>query len=92
MHHRDVIREDHNGFFKLVLAIDHVMFGSPEQQAESSGATPVAQLACREAVYTANITSDAAVLLSDIMKTVFNITLNWCDKADLKEVSYTFMF
>ena len=64
------------------------MFGSPEQQPESSGATPVAELACRETVYIANITSDAAVLLSDIMKTVFNITLNWCDKSDLKEVSY----
>ena len=88
VHHRNVIRDDHNGFYKLVSAIDYVICGSPEQPSESSAAAPVAQLACRETVYTANITSDAAVLLSDIMKTVFSITLNWCDKDNLNEVKF----
>lgn len=91
MHHRNVVRDDHNGLYKLVLAVDHVMFGNAEQpashQTESDDATPLAQLVCRETVYTANITSGSAVLLSDIMKTVFNITLSWGDKANLSDVS-----
>lgn len=91
MHHRNVVRDEHNGFYKLVLAVDHVMFGSTEQpsshQTESHDATSLAQLVCRETVYTANIPSDSAVLLSDIMKTVFNITLNWCNKENLSDVS-----
>ena len=91
MHYRDAVRDDHNGLYKLVLAVDHVMFGNAEQpashQTESDDATPLAQLVCRETVYTADIACDSAVLLSDIMKTVFNITLNWCDKANLSDVS-----
>lgn len=86
---RNAIRDDHNGFYKIVSAIDYVMFESgvqPSHHSELNGATPVAQLICRETIYTANISDDSAVLLSDIMKTVFNITLNWCDKEDLNEV------
>lgn len=90
MHHRSVVRDDHKGLYKIVAAIDYVMFGSSEQpchQPESNGATPLTQLICRETVYIVNITSDSAVLLSDMLKTIFNITLNWCDKEKLDEVS-----
>ena len=72
----------------MVSAIDYVMFDNGHQQPESNVPFPAACLVCREKVYTANITSDAAVLLSDIMKTIFNITLNWYDKEDLNEVRF----
>jgi len=67
------------------------MFGStqPCHQPESSAPTPVPQLVCREAVYTVNITNDSVILLSDIMKTVFNITLSWCDNENLNEVKFS---
>ena len=87
IHRRNVIRDDHNGFYKIVSAIDYVMFGSHEQQPETS-----AQLTSRETVYTADISNDTAILLSDIMKIVFNITLNWCDKEDLNEVKFNLHF
>ena len=88
MNHRNIIRDDHDGFNKMVSAIDYMMFDNGQHQTEPNAPSPVACLACREKVYTANITSDVAVLLSDIMKTIFNITLNWCDKEDLNEVRF----
>lgn len=87
---RDAVRDGHNGLYKLVSAIDHVLFGNTEEPVQSSGVSTTAQLVCRESVYTANIVSDSAVLLSDIMKTMFNITLSWCDKEDLNEVSFEY--
>ena len=72
----------------MVALVDYVMFGSSEgpapQQATNStaAATPVAQLTCRENSYTIVVKKDTATLLAEMMKTIFNITLNWCEKED----------
>ncbi|XP_065912094.1 synembryn-A-like [Dysidea avara] len=95
---RTVIRDEYNGFTKMVALVDYVMFGSSEgpapQQATNStaAATPVAQLTCRENSYTIVVKKDTATLLAEMMKTIFNITLNWCEKEDdlNKEDLHTF--
>ena len=89
MYARTVIRDEYNGFTKMVAFVDYVMFGNdqspaPQQGASSTAtsATPAAQLTCRVNSYTVIIKSETAALLAEMMKTIFNVTLNWYEKDD----------
>jgi len=73
----------------MVAFVDYVMFGNgqspaPQQAASSTAtsATPAAQLTCRVNSYTVIIKNETATLLAEMMKTIFNVTLNWYEKDD----------
>jgi len=78
----------------MVALVDFVMFGNGEGPAPQQAATdptaasaaPVAQLTCRVNSYTVIVKNDTAALLAEMMKTIFNITLDWNEKDDLNEV------
>jgi len=70
----------------MVAFIDHVLCGGVDhpvsQQTAGAATTSSSWLKCRENIYIVSVKKDEGALLAEMMKTFFNITLNWYEKED----------